>query len=129
VSAPSPATVIVFAATLVLGWLIPLGLSYAIRPLADFTRGARPPGEQPERAYLLVKYGVFAGAMIAYAVVVWFLTQLPGVLAWPSWGAFAYSALGALSAISDADRQAWSDTRRRARRVMRRARRQSRQTP
>jgi hypothetical protein len=125
VSAPSPATVLVFAVTLVLGWVVPLVLSYAIRPLADLMRGSRPARERPERAYLAAKYGVFAAAIVAYGVLVWYLTGFPGVLAWPSWGAFVYSTLGALSAISDPDRQAWADTRRRARRVMRRARRQT----
>ncbi|HTJ27688.1 MAG TPA: hypothetical protein VMA36_16145 [Candidatus Limnocylindria bacterium] len=117
--APSPTTVIVFAATLVLGWLVPLALSYAIRPLADLTRGSRPAGRRPERSYFIVKYGVFAAAIVAYGALVWWLTSFPGVVAWPSWGAFAYSALGALSAISDADRQAWAVLRRRARRLRR----------
>jgi hypothetical protein len=124
VTAPSTATVLVFAVTLVLGWVVPLALSYAIGPLARLTRGTRPSGERPERAYLIVKYGVFALAIVAYGALVWWMTSVRGVVAWPSWGAFVYSSLGALSAISDPDRQAWSVVRR-----ARRIRRLRRQTP
>jgi hypothetical protein len=121
---------LVFAATLVLGWIVPLVLSYAIRPLATLMRGSRR--ERPERTYLIVKYLTFAVAIVAYGALVWSLTRLRGVVAWPSWGAFIYSTLGALSAISDADRQAWADARRGAgrpkltlTRVVRRTRRQN----
>lgn len=123
-------TIIVFAATLVLGWIIPLVVSYAIGPLTSLVRGAAPEPERPERAYLVVKYGTFALAIAVYAGLVSLLTRTTGAIAWPAWCAFVWSTLGALSAISDADRQAWAENRRGtgrpkrpAVRIVRRARR------
>lgn len=107
----SMSTIIVFAATLVLGWVIPLVVSYAIGPLTSLVpeTGAEP--TRPRRAYLVVKYATFGFAIVLYAALVAMLTHPAGVIAWPAWCAFAWSTLGALSAISDADRQAWAESR------------------
>jgi hypothetical protein len=104
-------TIIVFAATLVLGWIIPLVVSYAIGPLTSLVAetGAEP--ARPRRAYLVVKYATFGFAIVLYAALVSLLTRPAGVIAWPAWCAFAWSTLGALSAISDADRQVWAESR------------------
>jgi hypothetical protein len=108
----SMSTIIVFAATLVLGWIVPLVVSYAIGPLTSLLRRADADSARPERAYLIVKYATFALAIVVYAGLVSLLTRIGGAIAWPAWCAFAWSTLGALSAISDADRQAWAESRR-----------------
>lgn len=112
----SMSTIIVFAVTLVLGWVVPLGVSYAIVPLTSLVRNAAGGPARPQRAYLVVKYATFAFAIVLYAGLVSLLTRPAGVIAWPAWCAFAWSTLGALSAFSDADRQAWAESRKGTRR-------------
>lgn len=121
-------TVIVFAATLVLGWIVPLAVSYAIGPLTSALRRARGERDRPERAYLTVKYGTFGVAIVIYAGLVYAMTRIAGVTAWPAWCALVWSTLGALSAISDADRQAWAMTRKGAQRLKRPTLRPARRT-